>query len=91
MFEKWAEKFRARAEEDDVTFKDFDERVAEPAPAPITRKVEEIKHTKRGRLVEKLKVKNDGAVVEKIVGNGADLFEGLGSYYLKLNIARAIA
>ena len=42
MFEKWAEKFRARAEEDDVTFKDFDERVAEPAPAPITRKVEEI-------------------------------------------------
>ena len=42
MFEKWAEKFRARAEEDDVTFKDFDERAAEPAPAPVSRKVEEI-------------------------------------------------
>lgn len=42
MFEKWAEKFRARAEEDDVTFKDFDERAAEPAPAPVTRRVEEI-------------------------------------------------
>ena len=42
MFEKWAEKFRARAEEDDVTFKDFDERAAEPAPAPVSRKAEEI-------------------------------------------------
>ena len=42
MFEKWAEKFRARAEEDDVTFKNFDERAAEPAPAPVSRRVEEI-------------------------------------------------
>ena len=42
MFEKWAEKFRARAEEDDVTFKDFDERAAEPAPAPVSRRTEEI-------------------------------------------------
>jgi hypothetical protein len=42
MFEKWAEKFRARAEEDDVTFKDFDERATESAPAPVTRRVEEI-------------------------------------------------
>ncbi len=42
MFEKWAEKFRARAEEDDITFKDFDERAAEPAIAPVSRKVEEI-------------------------------------------------
>ena len=46
MFEKWAEKFRARAEEDDVTFKDFDERAAEPAPAPVGRKVEEISASK---------------------------------------------
>ncbi|MBR2964974.1 MAG: cell division protein SepF [Clostridia bacterium] len=42
MFEKWAEKFRARAEEDDVTFKNFDERATEPAPAPVSRRVEEI-------------------------------------------------
>ena len=42
MFEKWAEKFRARAEEDDVTFKNFDERAAESVPAPVTRRVEEI-------------------------------------------------
>ena len=41
MFEKWAEKFRARAEEE-VTFKDFDERAAEPAPAPVARKMEEV-------------------------------------------------
>ena len=37
MFEKWADKFRARAEDNDVTFKDFDERevVRASAPAPI--------------------------------------------------------
>ena len=37
MFEKWAEKFRARAEDNDITFKDFDEReaVRTPAPAPV--------------------------------------------------------
>lgn len=38
MFEKWAEKFRARAEEDDVTFKDFDESAAASAPAPAAAK-----------------------------------------------------
>lgn len=42
MFEKWAEKFRARAEEDDVTFKDFDERTVEPTPVPVSRRVEEV-------------------------------------------------
>ena len=42
MFEKWAEKFRARAEEDEVTFKDFDERAAEPIPAPVAKKMEEV-------------------------------------------------
>ena len=41
MFEKWAEKFRARAEEDDVTFKNFDERT-ESAPAPVSKKAEEV-------------------------------------------------
>lgn len=38
MFEKWAEKFQTRAEDNDVTFKDFDrreeQRPAAPAPAP---------------------------------------------------------
>ena len=54
MFEKWADKFRARAEDNDVTFKDFDERevvrasapASTPAPAPASapapKKVEEI-------------------------------------------------
>lgn len=41
MFEKWAEKFRARAEDNDVTFKDFDEREESVAPAPVQRKAEE--------------------------------------------------
>ena len=41
MFEKWAEKFRARAEDNDITFKDFDEREEAPAPAPVQRKAEE--------------------------------------------------
>ena len=41
MFEKWAEKFRARAEDNDVTFKNFDEREEVSAPAPVQRKVEE--------------------------------------------------
>ena len=34
MFEKWAEKFQTRAEDNNVTFKNFDERVEAPAPAP---------------------------------------------------------
>ena len=38
MFEKWAEKFQTRAEDNDVTFKDFDRREEQrpvaPAPAP---------------------------------------------------------
>ena len=41
MFEKWAEKFRARAEESDVTFKDFDEAEVAAAPAPVQKKAEE--------------------------------------------------
>ena len=41
MFEKWAEKFRARAEDNDITFKDFDDRDEAPAPAPVQRKAEE--------------------------------------------------
>ena len=41
MFEKWAEKFRARAEDNDVTFKNFDEREEVSTPAPVQRKVEE--------------------------------------------------
>ena len=50
MFEKWAEKFRVNAEDNDVTFKDFDERevtrnpapAAPCAPAPAPKKAEEI-------------------------------------------------
>ena len=38
MFEKWAEKFQTRAEDNDVTFKDFDRREEQrpvaPAPTP---------------------------------------------------------
>ena len=49
MFEKWAEKFRVNAEDNDVTFKDFDERevtrnpapAAPTAPAPAPKKAEE--------------------------------------------------
>ena len=54
MFEKWADKFRARAEDNDVTFKDFDERepvrasapasapAAAPVSAPAPKKAEEV-------------------------------------------------
>ncbi len=41
MFEKWAEKFRARAEDNDVTFKDFDEREEAVVPTPVQKKAEE--------------------------------------------------
>ena len=50
MFEKWAEKFQTRAEDNDVTFKDFDRREEQrpapatapaPAAAPAQKKVEE--------------------------------------------------
>ena len=43
MFEKWAEKFQTRAEDNNVTFKNFDERVEAPAPVqkPVQKKVEE--------------------------------------------------
>ena len=37
MFEKWAEKFQTRAEDNNVTFKKFDERAEAPAPAPVQR------------------------------------------------------
>ena len=37
MFEKWAEKFQTRAEDNNVTFKNFDERAETPAPAPVQR------------------------------------------------------
>ena len=51
MFEKWAEKFRARAEEDDVTFKDFDEREEVKVPAPAApKKAEEASAPKNNSL-----------------------------------------
>ena len=48
--------------------------------------VEEVEHTKRGRAIEKLQVKYDGAIVKKVVCNSADLVEGLGSYHLAITI-----
>jgi len=42
MFEKWAEKFKTRAEDGDVTFKDFDERAEQVIPAAASRRYEEV-------------------------------------------------
>ena len=40
MFEKWAEKFQTRAEDNNVTFKDFDDREEPVAPAPVQKPVQ---------------------------------------------------
>jgi cell division inhibitor SepF len=42
MFEKWAEKFQTRAEGNNVTFKNFDDREEIASPATVQKKAEEV-------------------------------------------------